>query len=139
MAKLPAINRITIEDFPDQQKWIGKLLNPLNAFLAGSVFALTRHLTFGDNFLGQEQYLDFIYNGPQILPVLFTVTMNAVPLALYVVSAVENVTKPVALVCAWSTNQAGQVQITDISKLSLGISSALVTGARYQIRIRITP
>lgn len=138
MAKIPAITRLAIEQFPDQKDWIGKLLNPMNSFLGATVFALTKHLTFSDNFLGQENFLDFTYNGSQSLPVNFLLTMNAVPLSLLVVSALEN-SVPIGISAAWQINQNNQVSITDFTKLSNGKASALTAGARYQVRVRIAP
>lgn len=44
MAKLPTIKRLLTEDFPDQ-KWIGKLLQPLNQFMDTVVSALNGNLT----------------------------------------------------------------------------------------------
>lgn len=139
MAKIPAINRLIVEDFPQQQSWIGKLLNPLNTFLSAAVYALTGHLTFQDNLLGQQHVLDFTYNGTQSLPISFLNTMSATAGALSVVKATENVNTAVAVVVAWKVAQNGQLQVTDISKLSQGVASNLIQGARYQITLRITP
>lgn len=139
MAKIPATPRLIVEDFPDQQTWIGKLLDPLNGFMSSAVYALTGHLTFQDNLLGQQQVIDFTYNGTQTLPILFLNNMKATPGSLLVVRATENLNTPIAVVVAWTVGQNGQIQITDLTKLSQGVASGLVVGARYQITLRITP
>lgn len=49
MAKIPTQKRISEEDFQDQKKWIGKLLNPLNTFMEQMSDALNNGLTVGEN------------------------------------------------------------------------------------------
>lgn len=53
MATLTNIKRIIKEDFPSEvQKWIDKLLIPLNNAISQFTFALNNQLTITDNFLG---------------------------------------------------------------------------------------
>ena len=49
MAQLPQLKRLLIEDFPDQQEWISKLILPLNEFMQNVINALNRDLTLSDN------------------------------------------------------------------------------------------
>jgi len=135
--QLPVTSRLAVEDFPDQKSWIGKLLSPFNSFLQNVSYALNGSLTFGQNIQGQEQLLDFTYN-TNSLPLKFSISLTVKPLQLAIVQATENLSTPVALVCAWQVNN-GQVWITDVTKLSNGTPSALKAGARYQLRVRITP
>lgn len=137
MAKIPAITSIPIESFPkDVQPWIGKLLNPLNQFLNAAVLALSANLTFSDNLLGQQNTLTFTY-GANTLPQSFSISMNATPQDLRVVSATEN-NVPCAIIAAWSATSKS-VQLTDLTKVSKGVTSQLVSGATYNIVVRIVP
>ena len=139
MAKIPTISRIVTEDFPsDVRPWINKLLGPLNTFMSANVFALTSHLTFTDNILGQENLIDFTYQGTQSLP-SYLITMNATVIDVKVCQATENQTTPIAAILSWKITQSNQVQITGITKFSNGVASPLTVGARYQIRVRSTP
>jgi hypothetical protein len=138
MARIPTLTKIATEEFPAEVRpWIGKLLGPLNSFLTATVYALTRHLTFADNLMGQEVLLDFTYQGTQTLPSFLVDLGGATPLCFQVAQATENLT-PVCLALAWQLSN-GSVQIKDASKISSGSVTTLVTGARYQIRVRITP
>lgn len=49
MAQLPRTKKLIQEDFPTQNSWIGKLLQPLNQFMETVARALDRSLTVGDN------------------------------------------------------------------------------------------
>ena len=55
MAKIPALQRLLVEDFPDQAQWIQKLISPVNDFMENSIYALTRNLSFFDNMAAQVQ------------------------------------------------------------------------------------
>lgn len=137
MAKIPAITSIPIESFPkDVQAWVGKLLNPLNQFLNAAVLALSANLTFSDNLLGQQNTLTFTY-GANTLPQSFSISMNATPQDLRVVSATEN-NVPVAIIAAWNVTSKS-VQLTDLTKIYKGVAGPLVTGANYSLVIRIVP
>jgi hypothetical protein len=62
MAQLPQIKRLLVEDFPDQQEWIGKLLIVLNDFMQATSNALDKNLTITDNFNQQVKTLTIVGN-----------------------------------------------------------------------------
>lgn len=64
MSNLPPINRLVTEDFPGQQKWIPRLIQPLNQFMTNVVFALNKSLTFTNNFNAQVRDIDVSGNLP---------------------------------------------------------------------------
>lgn len=47
--KTPELQRLILEEFPDQQEWIENLLSPINLFFQTVVNALNKQLTFSDN------------------------------------------------------------------------------------------
>lgn len=57
MARIPTVKRISQEEFPDQ-KWIGKLLGPLNNFMEQVVDAFNKALTVSDNMAGTLQTIE---------------------------------------------------------------------------------
>lgn len=61
MAKLPEKNRLLEEDFKDQVKWIGKLLQPLNTFMSQIYSALNKDLTYKDNFRAEVREIEVKY------------------------------------------------------------------------------
>ena len=134
MARIPPIKRLTTEDFKDQTSWIGKLLSPLNEFMASTVQALNRGLTFSDNFAAQVKTLTFTVDA-NTYPMKFLCTTGTKPMGLWVVSAKEVADNPATLTTAvfadWSYVN-GQIVINNISGLTSGhkydICVIIVTG-----------
>ena len=59
MAKLTNVRRIIKEDFPTEvQKWLDKLLIPLNNAIEQFTFAMNKNLTITDNFDGALSTLE---------------------------------------------------------------------------------
>jgi hypothetical protein len=135
--KIIPLTQIRTEDFPkDQQKWLPMLLGPLNQFLSSVTTALQNNLDFSHNILGQEQNLGFTWiSQASSLPLKFTITMKSTPNALFVCQGTEN-KNPIILNVAWQV-QGTQLQITDISKTSQGVTSSLTVGASYTLRVRL--
>lgn len=51
--RIPAIKKLLMEDFQDQQSWISKLLYPLNMFMTTVSNGLSNGLTIQDNMIAQ--------------------------------------------------------------------------------------
>ena len=49
MARLPALKRLSKEDFPQQAEWIDQLLQPLNQFFESIHSAMDKQLSFSEN------------------------------------------------------------------------------------------
>jgi hypothetical protein len=47
--KLPTFKRIVSEEFPEQRKWLPKLIAPLNSFLEQVTQGLNKNITVQDN------------------------------------------------------------------------------------------
>lgn len=122
MARLPAIKRLTTEDFKDQTSWIGKLLAPLNDFMSSVAGALNRGLTFTDNFAAQVKELEFTVDA-NTYPLKFLCTLSTKPVGLWIVKAEHAANTPSTLTTAvwadWSYVN-GQVLINSFSGLTPG-------------------
>lgn len=139
--RIKALQLLQVEGFPKEvQEWIGKLISPLNDFIKQSVAIVNDGIVFPDNFIGQEFVFSFTYQSDALtLPQSFRWTRPAKPLALQIVAATEN-DAPVIVLAAWQYTQSGQIQLTQIVKVSAAPSvSALTVGAKYSIRVRVTP
>lgn len=140
MSRIRATQRLTVEDFPEQKSWIGKLISPINDYITQSIKILNEGILFGDNFIGKDHQFDFVYQSDAIsLPIGFLWTFAASPKALQVVSALEN-EQPVNLSASWQYTTDGQVRLVGIVKFTSAPAVALLTtGSRYKIRVRVTP
>ena len=56
--KLPSFTRLVVEDFPSEvQKWIDKLVTPLNSFMLSVRTGMDKNLTVNENLSGAIQSL----------------------------------------------------------------------------------
>lgn len=135
--KINPLSALRTEDFPKEiQKWLPQLLGPLNGYLTNTTQALQGRLDFLSNTLGQQQIFNFTYaSAATTLPLKFLITMQGAPTSLIVSRATEDGV-PVIINVAWQ-NLNGFVQITDIAKTVSGVTSALVTGSKYVLQVRV--
>lgn len=122
MARLPSIKRLTTEDFKDEASWIGKLLSPLNEFMASVVTALNKGLTFSENFNAQVKELTFTQS-TALYPQKFLCTLTTKPMGVLVVRADEANDNPAPLTTAVMASWRyvnGQIFIDSFSGLTLG-------------------
>lgn len=132
MASPPQLTRVTVEDFPkDVQKWIGKLVEPVNTFMEEVNAAFTRQININQNFAGR------------ILTITVTVESSAFveqklsyprkPKAILIGDIKDETNHAPALSGAltplWEYTQAGQIKIKDIA--------GLTTDGIYQITLLI--
>lgn len=140
MSRIKATQRLTIEDFPDQKGWIGKLISPINDYITQSIKILNGGFIFSDNSFGKEHTFDFVYQSDAIsLPIGFQWTFATPPKALQVVAATEN-NSPVNISVAWQLSEDGLVQLTSVVRFTSAPAVALLQATkRYKIRVRVTP
>jgi hypothetical protein len=136
---IPNSPLLRAEDYDTEtQKWIGRLLAPLNTFISSATAAINGRIAFVDNCLGQQKSLTFSYSSGT-LPLSFVITSSVsttwTPKSLAVVQATEN-GNPVIILAAWSVSGTS-VKITDLVKLASGVASALTSGATYNLTVRI--
>lgn len=146
MGRLTATRKLIVEDFPDQKDWIGNLFVIVNDFFTKSVSVLNGNIEFGQNIIGIERELDFVYvSDAASLPQKIRWELNVRPRAFYMVSALEgepkiaNSFRPVTLCANYILNEKNEVEINGLVKLQSSGVSSLVPQKRYKILIRITP
>jgi len=113
MGLLPPIRRLVVEDFPEQ-KWIGKLLSPINEFMESVYRNLNRQLTLRENVASDfhTAEVDGTY------PLALAWTLKARPISVHVGNTVRSdgasFTITAAVGIRWSFNQSGQLQIDQV-------------------------
>lgn len=136
--KIPVLTRLSLDSFPDQKEWIGKLLGAFNTLSNFLYLAMNSGLTFADNFLGQETSVDFTYRNSSDFPMYFALSMKVPPKAIQVCRAFEGAT-PIIMLLAWDITSDNRIRVTEMSKVSSATLSALTSGLRYQVLLRFTP
>jgi hypothetical protein len=114
MASIPKSRKIAAEDFPEQKAWMPKLLSPLNQFFETIVSALSKGLTFKENFASESYSIDF--DGRY--PVLVSWNRPNKPNGLWVIDSRQKLTgihSASAVYLSWSYTQSRQISITAIS------------------------
>lgn len=115
MAKLPPLQRLIADDFPDQTGWIGRLLRPVNVFFEQMTSALNRRLTINENFAGaiKEVELDGTY------PVKVAWDFREKPISVLVGDIYRTDGASFSLSAAvqvqWTYNTQGQLQIDAVT------------------------
>jgi hypothetical protein len=100
MAKLPRIRRFVQEDYPSQNKWIGRLFDPLNQFIDTVFTALNKGLTFRENMRCVVKTLEFV-EGTGVYPLKFNWDLKGTgPTGLIIARVVYNNTAPTETVGA---------------------------------------
>ncbi len=114
MAKIPPLQRLGVEDFPEQAAWIGKLLQPVNTSNESVVSALDRRLTLRENLAADIR----------------TVVFETVPTA----------TSPLKV--AWTqSNRPESVQVGNVRRMdgaAFTITNAVQVQWEYTDSLRIT-
>lgn len=138
MSLIPALTTLRAEDFdPEQRKWIGKLLFPLNQFLLAATSSINGNITFGDNIPCQTQVLKFTYGGAGDFPMRFLWKQTDRPVEIRVAQALEN-NVGISVAIAW-TFSGTQVSIASVIKIATTGVSALTEGSEYSITLRGQP
>lgn len=118
MAALPPLRRLLIEDFKDQQKWIGPLLLVLNNFFEAVVGALTNQLTIAANTTGDIKQMTLSGAWPVSVAWTKAVTPNAVLVGNCAPLSVSGSTAPApsaAVGVVWQmSDDGGSLQVTSV-------------------------
>lgn len=130
MARLPAISRLVIEDFPSEKSWIGKLIQPLNTFMTEIIQGLNRGLTFSENMFSQIITVKAI-GAASFAPVYFKSTIGR-PIGIVVLKYVDAANTPTTNTTAigldWSYDFATEL-------VTLNAVPGLVNGITYNITL----
>lgn len=129
MSKVPP-QRFTTEEFPEQEDWIGKLLEPLNQFTGNVVRAFTNKVTIEDNLYEEIKEIKFVYAANNF-PLKFLTKFKTQPKGLVPIYLYNNTLSAYATAAPWPiwVYQDGQVVISDIS--------GLTANQTYTIRLRV--
>ena len=123
MAQIPSTKRFTMEDFKDQQGWIGRLLTPLNEFMQSVTFALSNQLTIKDNLAQEIKDVEVSVTATNMYPIYFKCKFSTRAVAMWVGNAVEIAGSPAVITnpvyIDWEYVN-GQVKINNISGLTVG-------------------
>lgn len=137
--RIPATQRLIVEDFPKQKDWISALFYVLNRFITSVISVLNGGLLFSDNFIGEQKVISFTYASASSFPVGFKWGLAQKPTFLEVGQATENGTS-VMMVVSWLYTDTGFVNITNAVLLtSAPAVTALTSGNAYQVVVRVTP
>lgn len=121
--------KLTVEDFKDEQGWIGKLLQPLNDFFGQVNQGFNNGLTVEDNFSQEIKEIKFL-NDSTNFPLNFKTKFSINPKGLTLIYCVDssNAALTVQPWLNWSYNN-GIITIRSIT--------GLVTSSTYTIRILV--
>ena len=122
--------RLTVEEFPEQADWIGKLFQSLNDFTGAVVGALTNGLSVEDNLYQEIKEIKFV-NTTALYPYKFKTKFNLAPRGLnyiYIYNNTLSTYSTTAPYIVWSYAN-NQVSISNISGLTLG--------STYTIRVLV--
>lgn len=111
--------QFTVEAFPEQQTWIGKLFSPLNQLTGDIVRAFRNQLTISDNLFQEIREIRWV-NQTANFPLRFTPKFGVQPVGLtciYIYNTTDAVYSSSAPHVVWTFN-GEQVVISDISGLT---------------------
>lgn len=128
--KLSQLRRLVVEDFEEQQEWIGPLLNNINKMVEELYAALNKGLTTTDNEAGAIK--TFSWDGSTID---LAWDLPRKPIGAWIVDVVdlETASKPTlanAISLVWQYTQTGGLQIIQIPGLTASSSQ------KYEITIK---
>lgn len=148
MGKITTTQRLIVEEFPDQEKWIGKMFYVINDFFRKTLAAVNGGLAFGQNITGIEKEFDFTYVSHAVsLPLKQQWSLSGKPRSVELVAAYlgasnsNKVLNPVIASIAWDFTQDNNVSITDFTTTVGSTSTVQVptSGQRVVLRVRISP
>ena len=120
--------QFTVESFPEQNSWIGKLFSPLNQLTGDIVRAFRNNLTITDNLFQEIKEIKFV-NSSANFPLKFTTKFSQAPLGLFYIyiynttDATYSSTAP-HLVWSYADNQ-----------VSISTITGLTSGKTYTLRV----
>ena len=110
--------RFTVEDFKEQQGWIGRLLAPLNTFINEVIFALNGNVTM-ENLSQEVKEIRFV-NKSVNLPVVFKQRFNKSIIGVQIIYCYDHTNDTVTTISSlpvW-TSANGLITVTSIEGLT---------------------
>jgi hypothetical protein len=133
--KLTQVPNLRIEDFPGEQKWIGKLFIQLNPFIQSLNQILTSNVDYSTNIrsvtreysISSFQVFSFLWNFPEVPPV-----------SVQVIQATQGSARtPTILGLAWSFDNSTRL-VTVSRMVEILASSVRELSGEYQFTVRAT-
>lgn len=126
----PNPQKFTVEDFQEQQSWIGKLFSPLNQYLNEVVLAFNNNITVDDNLAQEFKEIKWV-NSASNFPLRFKTKFNKQPKGLLPIYLLNNTLGSYSTLSPWVvwSYADGQVIISDIS--------GLTASSTYTIRLLV--
>lgn len=111
--------KLTLEDFPEQRSWIGKLFTVLNTFTGDLVVAFANRLSVADNLFQEIRDVKWV-NTPIDYPLKFRTKFAQAPRLLLVGYLFDHTTNAYSPLQPWVNwaYQDGQIVISNISGLT---------------------
>lgn len=127
MSKLPPSQKLALEDFPEQAKWIDRLISPVNSFMERMTAVLNKGITINDNMAGSITTVEL--NGTWPVKVAWTLTQRPATVLVGQVYRTDgsSFTLTSAVQVQWQFNQSGQLQIDGVT----GITPS--SSAKYKV------
>jgi hypothetical protein len=118
--KLPLFRSLSVEGFPGQQRWIGKLVEPFNVLAGNVAIALSNGLTFGDNI--DCQLKTFNFSPSSKFPYEFATTTRNKPEGVWIIGVRNTNDTTVALTTPvqfdWEYIGESRIKITKVLGLN---------------------
>lgn len=130
MAKITG-SKLTVEAFPKQADWIGKLLSNLNQFIGEVVSGFNNGLSIEDNLMQEIKEVKFI-NSSSNFPLKFSTKFTKLPKGvsiIYCYNQTSGAMESITSLPIW-TYSNGQLSISSITGLS-------GSGSTYIIRVHV--
>lgn len=121
--------KLTVEDFLDQQSWIGKLLQPLNDFFSQINQGWNNGITIEDNLFQEIRDVKLVVDA-NTFPQKIKAKFNKYPQAVLVIYCLDTLggSPTTAPWVSWSFNN-GQIEISNIT--------GLTSGKTYNLKIHV--
>jgi hypothetical protein len=120
--------KFTLEDFPEQRDWLGKLFSPLNQFLGDVVRAFNNGFTIEENLYQEIREIKF-KNSTNNFPYKFKTKFNSIPKGLVSIYLFNNTTG------SYSSQTPLVVWSYAEQEVSISQISGLTTDVNYTIRV----
>lgn len=123
MASPPQLKRLVVEDFPaDAQKWIGKLVEPLNVFMEEVNAAFSQQIKIVDNFAGSIKTITAVVTGGSYVAQKIAYPRRPRAIIVGDIKGTDNLapTLTAAVSVLWDYTQTGAIQIKNLAGLTNG-------------------